>query len=107
LQHLWATAVETVDFFNQDSLKSSAGSEDWSCFFQLVGASFACFEDSPAPAQFQGLRCDQIGGNAAESFPRKRIQRRSPEFAIVFYLVCVYISKNILYFKIRFLFLLF
>jgi hypothetical protein len=41
LQHLWSTAVETVGFFFQESLKSSQGNERRLEFFQLVSALFA------------------------------------------------------------------
>jgi ppGpp synthetase/RelA/SpoT-type nucleotidyltranferase len=33
LQHAWATAVETVDFFTGQALKSNIGDVDWKCFF--------------------------------------------------------------------------
>jgi len=47
LQHAWATAVETVDAFTDQALKSSRGSEDWKRFFQLVGTEIAYREKSP------------------------------------------------------------
>jgi hypothetical protein len=50
LQHLWATAVETVGFFFQESLKSSQGNEKRLEFFQLVSALFAHEEGQPTSA---------------------------------------------------------
>ncbi len=44
LQHLWATAVETVGTFFRESLKSSQGSAKWLGFFKLVSALFALEE---------------------------------------------------------------
>jgi hypothetical protein len=44
LQHAWATAVETVGTFLQQSLKSSEGSEKWLRFFALTGSAFALTE---------------------------------------------------------------
>ena len=44
LQHLWATAVETVGTFFRESLKSSQGSPKWLEFFKLVSAIFALEE---------------------------------------------------------------
>ena len=41
LQHLWATTVETVGTFYQESFKSSQGSQMWLDFFKLVSAVFA------------------------------------------------------------------
>jgi len=48
LQHLWATAVETVGFFYQEALKSSQGNAVWLEFFQLVSAVFA-YEEHELP----------------------------------------------------------
>ncbi|MBU0460865.1 MAG: RelA/SpoT domain-containing protein [Nanoarchaeota archaeon] len=47
LQHIWATAVETVDFFTRQAIKSNQGQEDWIDFFRLVSSAFAKFEDCP------------------------------------------------------------
>jgi len=47
LQHLWATAVETVDFFTRQAIKSNEGQKEWVSFFRLVSSAFAQFENSP------------------------------------------------------------
>lgn len=47
LQHAWATAVETVDTFTRQSLKSSQGGEDWLRFFELMGTAIANREKTP------------------------------------------------------------
>ena len=47
LQHIWATAVETVDFFTRQAIKSNQGQESWSQFFKLVSSAFAKLENSP------------------------------------------------------------
>ena len=47
LQHIWATAVETVDFFTRQAIKSNQGQEEWADFFRLVSSAFAKFEDCP------------------------------------------------------------
>lgn len=47
LQHLWATAVETVDFFTNQAIKSNEGREDWVTFFRLVSSAFAQLENCP------------------------------------------------------------
>jgi ppGpp synthetase/RelA/SpoT-type nucleotidyltranferase len=36
LQHAWATAVETVDFFTGQALKSNIGDAEWKRFFALA-----------------------------------------------------------------------
>ena len=47
LQHAWATAVETVDAFTKQALKSSRGRPEWERFFQLMGTQMAFREDTP------------------------------------------------------------
>lgn len=47
LQHLWATAVETVDFFTRQAIKSNQGQKVWMEFFKLVSSAFAKFENCP------------------------------------------------------------
>ena len=50
LQHAWATAVETVDLFTKQALKSSRGQRDWERFFQLMGTEMAFLENTtPVP----------------------------------------------------------
>lgn len=47
LQHLWATAVETVDFFTRQAIKFNEGISDWADFFKLVSSAFAIKENYP------------------------------------------------------------
>ena len=47
LQHAWATAVETVDAFTSQSLKSNLGEQDYTRFFCLMGSWLALEEDTP------------------------------------------------------------
>lgn len=47
LQHLWATAVETVDFFTRQAIKFSEGRPDWADFFKLVSSALAINENCP------------------------------------------------------------
>jgi len=51
LQHLWATAVETVDFFTRQAIKSNQGEDNWNNFFKLVSSAFARLEGSPIISQ--------------------------------------------------------
>ncbi len=44
LQHIWATAVETVGFFTGQAIKSNEGEKEWNLFFKLMGSAFAKLE---------------------------------------------------------------
>ena len=44
LQHLWATSVETVDFFTRNAIKLNQGDAAWADFFRLVSSAFAIKE---------------------------------------------------------------
>ncbi|MDO8460691.1 MAG: RelA/SpoT domain-containing protein [Nanoarchaeota archaeon] len=46
LQHLWATAIETVDFFTRQAIKSNEGQREWIYFFRLVSSAFAIMENT-------------------------------------------------------------
>jgi hypothetical protein len=47
LQHAWATAVEAVDFFTDQALKSNIGQVSWKRFFALASNEFARIEKRP------------------------------------------------------------
>jgi hypothetical protein len=47
LQHIFATAVETVTTFTREPLKFGAGPEEWRRFFALMGTAFALREGTP------------------------------------------------------------
>ncbi|WP_081678983.1 RelA/SpoT domain-containing protein [Methylobacter luteus] len=44
IQHDWATALEIVDLFTGQALKSNRGDENWKRFFSSVSAQFAVME---------------------------------------------------------------
>ncbi len=46
-QHAWATAVEIVDLFEKQSLKTGQGDPAWQRFFVLTGSAMAELESSP------------------------------------------------------------
>lgn len=62
IQHAWATAVETVGTFIQQSLKSSQGEEDWLKFFKLMASAMAFKEEKPivpnTPTAIEVLRSE-------------------------------------------------
>lgn len=47
LQHLWATAVETMGLFTKEAIKSGQGPQDIRRFFVLVSALFSIRESQP------------------------------------------------------------
>lgn len=47
LQHLWATAVETMGLFTKEAIKSGQGSESVKRFFVLTSALFSTIEKQP------------------------------------------------------------
>ncbi|HYX50404.1 MAG TPA: RelA/SpoT domain-containing protein, partial [Ktedonobacteraceae bacterium] len=50
IQHAWATAVETVDLFTKQAIKSNEGNPEWVEFFRLVSSAFAFMEgEAPVP----------------------------------------------------------
>ncbi len=60
LQHVWATAVETVGTFLRQSLKSSQGPQDWLDYFKLASAAFAIEENTPISSFFSDMYPDAI-----------------------------------------------
>ncbi len=47
IQHAWATAIEIVDLFTGQAIKSNEGEEEWKEFFRLVSSAFAKIEKQP------------------------------------------------------------
>jgi len=50
IQHAWATAVETVDLFTKQAIKSNEGRPEWVEFFKMVSSAFALMEGEPTVA---------------------------------------------------------
>ncbi len=55
LQHIWATAVETMGTFLGQALKSRQGDQDWLDFFALISSAFAHEEGYPLVPRFDHL----------------------------------------------------
>lgn len=56
IQHAWATAVEIIDLFTKQAIKSNQGEKEWKDFFREVGKQFAVFEDEVIPDWESSLR---------------------------------------------------
>lgn len=46
VQHSWATALEIVDLFTQQSIKTNMGTKEWSSFFKYVSNQFTLLENN-------------------------------------------------------------
>jgi putative GTP pyrophosphokinase len=60
LQHYWATAVESVDMFYGESLKTGGGEQEWKDFFLAVSAAFAFKENCPRPAHYANATREEV-----------------------------------------------
>jgi ppGpp synthetase/RelA/SpoT-type nucleotidyltranferase len=48
LQHYWATALEIIDLFTNQSLKTNQGKREWEDFFRLVASLFSILDNIPS-----------------------------------------------------------
>ena len=55
IQHAWATAVEIIDTYTMQALKSSQGQREWLDFFMYASAEFAKLEGCPVPQTLEGV----------------------------------------------------
>lgn len=60
LQHLWATAVETMGTYLKQPLKSREGSKEWLEFFATTSSAFACMESTAPLPKHRGLSRKKI-----------------------------------------------
>lgn len=82
MQHIWATAVETVGSFLNQALKSSEGSDDWLDYFRVVGAAFAIVERCPVERSFVGMDAREIVRLGYEKGQALDVRRKLDAFAI-------------------------
>jgi len=61
LQHSWATAVETVDVFMDQSIKAGRATPEWGRFFSLASMAFAKLEGLPVLHDFERISLSSIG----------------------------------------------
>lgn len=59
LQHVWATAVETMGTFLGQALKSRQGDQEWIDFFAIVSSAFAYREGRPLVPRFEAFTEEQ------------------------------------------------
>lgn len=72
IQHAWSTAVEIVDTFTRQSLKSGVGQPKWKKFFRIASAEFAKLEARPTG-------CDALPIDTKAELLRLRDELRVPD----------------------------
>lgn len=60
IQHSWATAVEIMESFTKEPLKSSKGPQEWLEFFSITSSAFALLEGQPVCSEHELLTREQI-----------------------------------------------
>jgi hypothetical protein len=83
LQHIWATAVETVGVFLKQSLKTRQGDEEWLNFFALVSSAFALTEETPPLKRFAHLDYNQTCAEIASTEKRLGILAQLHNFTYI------------------------
>ncbi len=82
LQHIWATAVETMGIFLNEALKSSQGSQEWLDFFGLTGSAFAHIERCPPCAAHAALSQRETFSAVLENAEALHVRERLAGFAV-------------------------
>jgi hypothetical protein len=75
MQHAWATALETVDTFTKQALKSNVGEPEWMRFFALMGAEIAHREGQPLVPDTPGTTSERRDELRALAKTLKVVQR--------------------------------
>jgi len=70
LQHIWATAVESMGTFLGQALKSRQGDQEWLDFFALISSAFAHKEGTTPVPRFSGLSREKIWSAIADAEAR-------------------------------------
>lgn len=82
LQHAWATAVETIGTFLDQSLKSSEGSQEWLDYFKVVSAAFSHLEKCPTNKNFSHMKFINICEIVKQKTQQLDVIRKLSSFSI-------------------------
>jgi putative GTP pyrophosphokinase len=82
LQHIWATAVETIGTFIGQGLKFNRGDEDWKDLFALLGSAFALMEKSNKLEIHRDLDESEIYKKIADEVKRLDVKAMLSGFVI-------------------------
>lgn len=90
LQHIWATAVETMGTFLNTSLKSSEGEKEILDFFALTSSAFAYLENCNLVPQFAKLSKNDTYQSVIRDFKKLKIREKLSAYTVV----TEHITKN-------------
>jgi hypothetical protein len=82
LQHIWATAVETLGTFLDHALKASEGPEEWLNFFSLTGSAFAHLEKGPPVPGYESLSAKETFAATIENADALHVHDRLKAYAV-------------------------
>lgn len=68
VQHSWATAIEIVDLFTKDSIKTNEGTKEWSTIFRHASKVLSLFDNNPF------INVLKNGNNKKETIEKNRAQ---------------------------------
>lgn len=81
LQHNWATAVETMGIYLNQSLKSRLGKKEWIDFFAIVSSAFAHEEQLPLVPRFADMTKSQTFKAVSEAERKLQVLEKLEVFA--------------------------
>ena len=82
LQHIWATAVETMGTFLNTSLKSSEGPDDILNFLSITSSAFAILERTPLVSEHSLLSEKEIFKKVLAEYGKLKIKDKLAAFSI-------------------------
>jgi putative GTP pyrophosphokinase len=91
LQHIWATAVETMGTFLNTALKSSEGEKEILDFFALTSSAFAYLENCSLIPQYSTLSIEETFKRVIEEYRRLKIKEKLSAYTVV----TEHITKNL------------
>ena len=83
LQHIWATAVETMGTFIGQALKTRQGDKEWLDFFAMVSEGFARIEGSSSLPRFTNLSHDEVYQTIASEERKLSVLDKMKSFSTV------------------------
>ena len=101
IQHLWATAVETIDVFRGASLKEHDDNSYWHDFFCQVSSIFAIAEGKPTVKIYNEMTINEIFKILASNMEKNSIHSKIIAFAMTDPIVNIKSSKKSYYLVVQ------